>query len=269
MPPARSPNGAGGGRSLRSSGRLHPPRPKIGRMATRKPPPRSPAKRPPAKRPAPAAATAKRPRRRALPAGGAPEPADGSLAALREAALDCRRCPLWKPATQTVFGEGPARARVLVVGEQPGDQEDLSGHPFVGPAGQLFDRALEELGLDRGRFYVTNAVKHFKFERRGKVRLHKSPNPAEQAACRIWLEGELARIRPDTVVCLGAIAARNVLGTKFRLMAQRGSWQALADGTRVIATVHPSFVLRQRGADARHAAYRGFVADLALLLDAP
>ena len=227
-------------------------------MATRKPPVRLPARRAPARPP----------RRRVVPEGSAPEPADGSLAALREAAAGCRRCPLWKPATQTVFGEGPAKARVLVVGEQTGDQEDLAGRPFVGPAGQLFDRALEELGIDRSRFYVTNAVKHFKFERRGKVRLHKSPNPAEQAACRIWLEGELARIKPDTVVCLGAIAARNVLGTKFRLMAQRGTWQALAEGTRVVATVHPSFVLRQRGPDARHAAYRGFVADLALLLDA-
>jgi len=227
-------------------------------MATRKPP----AKRPPAKRP-----PAKRPRKRAVAEGSAPEPVDDSLAALREAAAGCKRCPLWKPATQTVFGEGPAKARVLVVGEQPGDQEDLSGRPFVGPAGQMFDRALEELGIDRSRFYVTNAVKHFKFERRGKVRLHKSPNPAEQAACRIWLEGELARIRPDIVVCLGAIAARNVLGTKFRLMAQRGTWQALDDGTRVFATVHPSFVLRQRDSQSRSEAYRGFVADLALLLD--
>ena len=227
-------------------------------MATRKPP---------AKRPSNTRAPAKRARKRAVPEGSAPEPIDGSLAALREAAAGCKRCPLWKPATQTVFGEGPAKARVLVVGEQPGDQEDLAGRPFVGPAGQMFDRALEELGIDRSRFYVTNAVKHFKFERRGKVRLHKSPNPAEQAACRIWLEGELARIRPDIVVCLGAIAARNVLGTKFRLMGQRGTWQVLADGTRVFATVHPSFILRQRDSRSRHDAYRGFVGDLAHLLD--
>jgi len=231
-------------------------------MAMRKPP----SNRPPAKRPT-ARAPAKRPRKRVVPEGSAPEPIDDSIAALREAAAGCKRCPLWKPATQTVFGEGPAKARVLVVGEQPGDQEDLVGRPFVGPAGQMFDRALEELGIDRSRFYVTNAVKHFKFERRGKVRLHKSPNPAEQAACRMWLEGELARIKPDVVVCLGAIAARNVLGTKFRLMAQRGTWQALADGTRVFATVHPSFILRQRDSQSRHEAYRGFVADLALLLE--
>ena len=214
-------------------------------------------------------ATRKTPRRRAVPEGSAPEPVDGSLAALREAAEGCRRCPLWKPATQTVFGEGPARARILVVGEQPGDAEDLAGRPFVGPSGKLFDRALGELGIDRGRLYVTNAVKHFKFERRGKVRLHKSPNPSEQRACRLWLEGELARIRPRIVVCLGAIAARNVFGTKFGLMRQRGTWQSLPDGRVGFATLHPSAVLRQRGSDARDAAYRRFVADLALLLDPP
>jgi uracil-DNA glycosylase len=204
---------------------------------------------------------------RAVPEGSAPEPVDDSLAALRDAALGCKRCPLWKPATQTVFGEGPANARVLVVGEQPGNDEDLAGRPFVGPAGRMFDKALEELGIDRGRVYVTNAVKHFKFERRGKVRLHRSPDPGEQRACRVWLEGELARIRPDVVVCLGAIAARNVLGTKFKLMQQRGTWQALPDGTRAIATVHPSWVLRQRDSESRAAAYRSFVTDLAALVD--
>ena len=214
-------------------------------------------------------ATRKPPRRRAVPEGSAPEPVDDSLAALREAAQGCKRCPLWKPATQTVFGEGPARARVLVVGEQPGDAEDLEGRPFVGPSGRLFDRALEELGIDRTRMYVTNAVKHFKFERRGKVRLHKSPNPAEQRACRLWLEGELARIRPRIVVCLGAIAARNVFGTSFGLMRQRGTWQPLPGGRQGFATLHPSAVLRQRDSAAREAAYRGFLADLALLLDPP
>jgi len=208
------------------------------------------------------------PRRRAVPPGSAPVPVDDSLDALRDAAAGCKRCDLWKPATQTVFGAGPDNARILVVGEQPGDAEDLSGVPFVGPSGQMFDRALEELGLDRRRMYVTNAVKHFKFERRGKVRLHKSPNPGEQRACRVWLEGELARICPDVVVCLGAIAARNIFGTKFGLMKQRGTWQALPDGTRAFATVHPSWILRQRDAQSRDEAYRGFVADLALLLDA-
>ena len=179
-----------------------------------------------------------------VPDGAAPEPADDSLAALAAAARGCRRCPLWKPATQTVFGEGPANARVLVVGEQPGDQEDLSGRPFVGPAGRLFDRALAELGVPRKALYVTNAVKHFKFERRGKVRLHRSPDPSEQAACRVWLQGELARVKPEAVVCLGAIAARNVFGSRFRLMAQRGVWQTLPDGTRAFATVRGSATMR-------------------------
>jgi len=215
-------------------------------------------------------ATRRTPRaRRAVPEGTAPEPVEDSLAALRDAAAGCKRCPLWKRATQTVFGEGPARTRILVVGEQPGDAEDLAGRPFVGPSGRLFDRALAELGIDRKRLYVTNAVKHFKFERRGKVRLHKRPNPAEQRACRLWLEGELARVRPRIVVCLGAIAARNVFGTKFGLMRQRGTWQALPGGRMGFATLHPSAVLRQRGSDAREAAYRGLVADLALLLDPP
>jgi uracil-DNA glycosylase family protein len=221
-------------------------------MATRKPGPPKPLRAP---------------RKRAVPPGSAPVPVDDSLEALRDAAAGCKRCDLWKPATQTVFGAGPASARILLVGEQPGDAEDLAGLPFVGPAGGMLDRALEELGLDRRRMYVTNAVKHFKFERRGKVRLHKSPNPAEQRACRLWLEGEIERIRPKVVVCLGAIAARNVLGTKFGLMKQRGTWQALPDGTRAFATVHPSWILRQRDSESRDAAYRGFVADLALLLD--
>ena len=203
-----------------------------------------------------------------VPPGSSPVPVDDSLDALRDAAAGCKRCDLWKSATQTVFGAGPDNARVLVVGEQPGDAEDLTGLPFVGPAGSMLYRALEELGLDRRRMYVTNAVKHFKFERRGKVRLHRSPNPGEQRACRLWLEGEVARIKPDVVVCLGAIAARNVLGTKFGLMKQRGTWQVLPDGTRAFATVHPSWILRQRDSESRETAYRGFVADLALLLDA-
>jgi DNA polymerase len=213
----------------------------------------------------------KRPRRppnaRAVPEGSAPEPVDNGLAALRDAALACKRCDLWKPATQTVFGEGPARARIVVIGEQPGDQEDLSGRPFVGPAGKLFDRALEELGIDRGAMYVTNAVKHFRFEQRGKVRLHRSPDPGQQKACRAWLEGELARIRPQVIVCLGAIAAKAILGSRFGLMRQRGQWQELANGVRVLATVHPSYVLRQRDAESRRAAYASFVRDLQALAD--
>jgi DNA polymerase len=221
-------------------------------LATRKPP-KAPAKR------------VRRKRVVVVREGEAPEPVDDSLAALRAVAAGCKRCPLWKPATQTVFGEGPDDARVLFVGEQPGDAEDLSGRPFVGPAGKLFDRALAELGLDRARFYVTNAVKHFKFERRGKVRLHRSPDPSERAACRIWFERELATVQPDIIVCLGAIAAKAVFGSKFRLMEQRGTWQTLASGVRAFATVHPSYVLRQRGDDARHEAYGNFVDDLSLL----
>ena len=205
-------------------------------------------------------------RRADVPEGSAPEPKGRGLSALREAAMGCKRCDLWKPATQTVFGEGPARARIVVVGEQPGDKEDLAGRPFVGPAGQLFDKALDELGIDRRQCYVTNAVKHFKFERRGKVRLHKSPDPGEQGACRLWLEVELARIKPEVVVCLGAVAARNVLGNKFRLMRQRGQWVDLPGGARAIATVHPSFVLRQRDSASREREWRGFVSDLAALL---
>ena len=204
----------------------------------------------------------RKPRPRAVPEGRAPEPVDDSLDALHDAAMGCKLCDLWKPATQTVFGEGPPRARIVVIGEQPGDQEDLSGRPFVGPAGKLFDRALEELGIERAGMYVTNAVKHFKFEIRGKVRLHRSPDPAQQRACRAWLDGELERIRPDVIVCLGAIAAKAILGNKFGLMKQRGQWQALPNGARVIATVHPSYVLRQRDSESRHMAYAAFVRDL-------
>jgi DNA polymerase len=204
---------------------------------------------------------------REVPDGSSPEPVDDSLAALRDAASGCKRCDLWKPATQTVFGEGPERARIVVIGEQPGDQEDLSGRPFVGPAGKLFDRALEELGIDRSAIYVTNAVKHFRFERRGKVRLHRSPDPGQQKACRVWLDGELERIGPEVIVCLGAIAAKAILGSKFGLMRQRGQWQALPSGVRVLATVHPSYVLRQRDSTSRHAAYAAFVRDLGPLAD--
>ncbi|WP_229792260.1 UdgX family uracil-DNA binding protein, partial [Cognatilysobacter bugurensis] len=202
-----------------------------------------------------------------VPEGSAPEPVDGTLAALRAAVMACKRCDLWRPATQTVFGEGPAKARIMVVGEQPGDQEDLAGRPFVGPSGRLFDEALEELGVDRGGVYVTNAVKHFKFVPRGKVRLHQSPNAAEQRACRPWLDGERERLKPEVIVCLGATAAKQVFGRKFGLMKQRGQWQLLDDGSRGFATVHPSWVLRQRGSDERERAYRGFVADLALLTE--
>ena len=218
------------------------------------------------KRPARKRAPASRASAGRVPEGSAPEPVDDSLDALRDAAAACKRCPLWKPATQTVFGEGPDDARILVVGEQPGDQEDLSGHPFVGPAGKLFDKALAELGMERSAMYVTNAVKHFRFEMRGKFRLHRSPTPAHVRACHVWLEGELRRIKPDIVVCLGAIAAKAVFGSGFGLMRERGSWQDLPGGARGFATVHPSWVLRQRDSASREQAYRDFVADLELLV---
>ena len=187
------------------------------------------------------------------------------LAALRDAARGCRACPLCEPATQTVFGSGPGDARVMLLGEQPGDTEDLSGQPFTGPAGQLLDRALAELGLDRGRFYLTNAVKHFRFERRGKARLHRNPEAMHVEACGPWLAREIEALRPEVIVCLGATAALALLGRGVRLMQVRGQWRELHDGTRALPTVHPAWVLRQRDPAAREAAYAGFVADLALL----
>ncbi|WP_243699931.1 UdgX family uracil-DNA binding protein [Lysobacter sp. N42] len=202
-----------------------------------------------------------------VPEGTAPEPAGSGLAAIREAAAYCKRCDLWRPATQTVFGEGPARARVVLVGEQLGDREDIADRPFVGPAGRLLDQALAELGIDRDRLYLTNAVKHVKFEPRGKARIHTSPTPAEQKACHLWRERELAAIRPRVVVALGAIGAKAVFGAKFGLMRPRGQWQELPDGRRGFATVHPSWVLRQRDSGSREQAYRSFRDDLALLAD--
>ncbi|MBB2756150.1 UNVERIFIED_ORG: DNA polymerase [Xanthomonas campestris] len=211
------------------------------------------------------------PVRRRVPVAPAPVPevATQSLAQLREAARDCRRCALWQPATQTVFGEGPSDASVMVIGEQPGDEEDLSGRPFVGPAGRLFNMALGEIGIDRTTVYVTNAVKHFRFEQRGKRRLHRNPKRSHVQACSGWLHAERAQLRPAQIVCLGATAAQAVLGSSFRLMQQRGQWQRLDDGTPVLTTVHPSWVLRQGSEGAREEGYRGFVEDLRQLLDAP
>jgi DNA polymerase len=190
---------------------------------------------------------------------------EGSIAALRQQARDCRACDLWKPATQTVFGEGPDDARIVVIGEQPGDQEDLAGKPFVGPAGKLFDTALAEAGIARDALYVTNTVKHFKFEPRGKRRLHKRANAEEQAACRPWLAAEIDRIQPVALVCLGAMAAQAVFGASFRLMEQRGQWIDLPGGRRAMATVHPSYLLRLPGEAEREAAYADFVRDLTLI----
>lgn len=186
-----------------------------------------------------------------------------TLPTLRSAAAGCRGCDLWLHATQTVFGEGPARAEVMFVGEQPGDQEDLSGHPFVGPAGKLLDAALEEAGIDRRRVYVTNAVKHFKFVRKEltRRRLHKKPTLAEVRACRPWLEEEIRLVKPRVIVVLGSTAAQSLLGTSFRVTAHRGELLTSAWGD-VLATVHPSSVLRAPD-EARAAARREFFRDIA------
>ena len=186
-----------------------------------------------------------------------------SWKAVRAEAMHCTRCPIYKCATQTVFGEGPLDARILFVGEQPGDQEDLAGRPFVGPAGQIFDRALGEAGIERGRTYVTNAVKHFKFVRRGKRRIHDKPDGGEIAACRWWLEQELALIQPPLTVALGATAARALFGKVVTIAALRGRGHELAERGEAWVTVHPSFLLRVR--DDKEAQYTRFVEDLAAI----
>jgi DNA polymerase len=185
-----------------------------------------------------------------------------SLKMLRQEAAGCTRCDLYRRATQTVFGEGARHARVMLVGEQPGDQEDKQGHPFVGPAGRLLDQALVAAGIDRDEVYVTNAVKHFKWEPRGKRRLHQKPNAREMAACRPWLEAELAVIRPELVIALGATAAQQLFGRGFRVTALRGRDVPTSFAPHALATVHPSFVLRQTDDGARRQALREFVADL-------
>jgi uracil-DNA glycosylase family protein len=181
---------------------------------------------------------------------------------LREAAADCRACDLWKTGTQTVFGEGKQKSLVMFIGEQPGDKEDLSGRPFVGPAGALLDLALEEAGIDRSKVYVTNVVKHFKWEPRGKRRIHKKPNAAEITACRPWLQSEIRVVRPRAIVCLGATAAQAVIGPKFRVSLQRGQFVASDLAELVTATVHPSSILRAPSDEARRAARARFVEDL-------
>lgn len=185
----------------------------------------------------------------------------GGLASGRALAAECRRCPLWEPATQTVWGEGPEDARLMFIGEQPGDAEDLTGRPFVGPAGALLDRAFADAGIERSAVYLTNAVKHFRFQQRGKVRLHQRPDAGHVRACHAWLQHELGTVRPDAIVCLGATAATAVFGAGFRLAGQRAVWHTLGNGVRAMATVHPAWVLRQPAA-ARAAAYRGLVEDL-------
>jgi uracil-DNA glycosylase len=185
-----------------------------------------------------------------------------SLQTLREEAARCRACPLWKDATQTVFGEGPAHARAMLVGEQPGDKEDITGKPFVGPAGLMLDRALEEAGIDRGRVYVTNAVKHFKFVPRGKIRLHQKPTTMEIKACRPWYERELAAIEPALVVAMGATAAQSVFGKITPINKNRGRLIDLDNGIKALVTVHPSYLLRLPDEAAKAREYERFVDDL-------
>jgi uracil-DNA glycosylase family protein len=189
-------------------------------------------------------------------------PARVSLPMLREAVQGCRGCPLYATATQAVFGEGAAHADVMLVGEQPGDKEDLAGRPFVGPAGRLLDEALGEAGIDRSRAYVTNAVKHFKWQARGKRRIHQKPSWSESVACRPWLEAELTAVRPRVVVALGATAAQSLLGKDFRVTKQRGEAVDSPLAEHVVATVHPSSILRQRDDEARRAELASFVDDL-------
>jgi DNA polymerase len=192
----------------------------------------------------------------------APVPAKLTLPALRTAASSCKACHLWKLGTQTVFGEGRANARVMMVGEQPGDKEDLQGRPFVGPAGAVLDKALTAAGIDRTDVYVTNIVKHFKWEPRGKRRLHKKPNALEISACRPWLDAEIKVVKPEVVVLLGATAAQGVMGRQFRVTQQRGQWVQSTIAPLVMATVHPSSILRAPDDDSRHEEIRNFVDDL-------
>jgi DNA polymerase len=189
-------------------------------------------------------------------------PPAARLDRLRDEAAGCRDCPLWENATQTVFGEGDAHARVMLVGEQPGDAEDRAGHPFIGPAGRILDQALAEAGIDRERTYVTNAVKHFKWEPRGKRRLHKTPAQREVDACRQWLEREIATVQPAVVVCLGATAAKSLLGARFRITQERGQVQRREGLPDVVPTFHPSYLLRLKGRPGEEEAHAQFVADL-------
>ncbi len=191
-----------------------------------------------------------------------------SWSAMREAAKECEACHLYKRATQTVFGEGPKSATMMLVGEQPGDYEDVAGKPFVGPAGKIMDQALEEAGIDRSQVYVTNAVKHFKWEPRGKRRIHQKPNSREIAACRPWLEAELRIVKPKLVVAMGATAAQTIFGPRFRVTRERGKVLSSKLAPRVLATVHPSSLLRQPDEESRQREYKHFVSDLRAALRA-
>jgi uracil-DNA glycosylase len=189
-------------------------------------------------------------------------PAHPTLRTLQKAVQACRGCDLYRYATQAVFGEGPVSARLMMIGEQPGNEEDLRGHPFIGPAGGLLDRALADAGIERNDVYVSNAVKHFKFEERGKRRLHKKPRISEIKACQPWLEAEATLIRPEVIVCLGATAAQSVLGAKYRLTKERGKFVEHAWAPHVTATIHPAAILRMPDSSERHREYHRFVADL-------
>jgi uracil-DNA glycosylase len=189
-------------------------------------------------------------------------PRQPTIKKLQEAAAGCRACPLWKTGTQTVFGEGSRHAKVIFVGEQPGNDEDLAGKPFVGPAGKLLDKALVEAGIARDEVYVTNTVKHFKWEPKGKRRIHKKPSGREIAACRPWLEAELEVLKPKVLVCLGATAAQALLGKEFRVSQQRGEFVESELAEHAVATVHPSSILRAPDDETRHAEMARFIADL-------
>src|SRR5713226_5649443 len=195
-------------------------------------------------------------------------PDSPSLTTVREAAENCTACHLYKRATQTVFGEGPKKPAMMLVGEQPGDYEDVAGKPFVGPAGKIMDRALEDAGIDRTQVYVTNAVKHFKWEPRGKRRIHQKPNSREIAACRLWLEAELRIVRPKLVVAMGATAAQAIFGPGFRVTRERGKVLSSKLAPKVLATVHPSSLLRQPDEASREREYKLFVTDLRAALRA-
>jgi uracil-DNA glycosylase family protein len=199
-----------------------------------------------------------------LPGEPVPEllPDAPTLPEVRDISKGCKACDLYKRGTQTVFGEGPARAEIMMVGEQPGDAEDIAGHPFVGPAGRLLDKALAEAGIDRSRVYVTNVVKHFKWEPRGKRRIHAKPNAAEIGACRPWLETEIALVKPRVLVCLGATAAQALLGRAFKVTKQRGEFVASPLAPLATATVHPSSILRAPDDESRREEMRAFVEDL-------
>jgi uracil-DNA glycosylase len=191
-----------------------------------------------------------------------------SLAALREAAAGCRGCDLYEDATQTVFGEGAAKARVVLVGETPGDQEDRQGKPFVGPAGRELDRALERAGIDRKEAYVTNAVKHFRFQERGKRRIHQKPDGRHIKACRPWLDAELGLLKPEALIVMGATAAQALLGASFKVTKERGKLIETELAPIVVATIHPSAILRERDDDARHLQREAFTSDIQVAAEA-